>query len=349
MVKKKGINVVSLGSRDFYNVAIALNNQGMLGYLITDFYTPNILRTLLKKRFDPNLNSNKTLSLMIILLPFLVVIRSLLSKSMGNKYYDFIFGFISAFICTVRGNNAIVYSYYCSGFYSFLKLFNIRKIRYQVFQVHPTPWHVSKVLKDDQHSFQQYSEINFREEQDVLWSENENAKYFEALSNAESVMCASHATGHSIQLKGKKKISYQLTPYGSRFNYIDDKEKKQNKKFKLLTVAKISQRKGLHHAFEALKNAQDTEWVIVGEEFDQDLINLAPKYVKFKKNLSISMLINEYRKADLFIMPSIIEGFGLVYLESIAQLTPVLCSHNTGVADILKHRESAFIIDPKKT
>ena len=44
-------------------------------------------------------------------------------------------------------------------------------------------------------------------------------------------------------------------------------------------------------------------------------------------------------------MPSLIEGFGLVYLESLACGTPVIATPNTGAADLISEGEEGFIVD----
>ncbi len=44
-----------------------------------------------------------------------------------------------------------------------------------------------------------------------------------------------------------------------------------------------------------------------------------------------------YRAADLFVMPSVSEPFGLTALESLANGTPILVSKQSGVSEVLTH------------
>jgi glycosyltransferase involved in cell wall biosynthesis len=44
-----------------------------------------------------------------------------------------------------------------------------------------------------------------------------------------------------------------------------------------------------------------------------------------------------YRMADLYVMPSVSEPFGLVALEAIRNGTPVLISKNSGVSEVISH------------
>lgn len=48
-------------------------------------------------------------------------------------------------------------------------------------------------------------------------------------------------------------------------------------------------------------------------------------------------LTNVYQAADLFVMPSVSEPFGLTSLESLSNGTPILISKQSGVAEILPH------------
>ena len=57
-----------------------------------------------------------------------------------------------------------------------------------------------------------------------------------------------------------------------------------------------------------------------------------------------SELVALYRDSDLFCMPSLVEGFGLVYLEALACGLPVIATPNTGAADIVREGREGFIV-----
>lgn len=48
-------------------------------------------------------------------------------------------------------------------------------------------------------------------------------------------------------------------------------------------------------------------------------------------------LVQAYKAADLYVMPSISEPFGITPLEAIASGTPVIISRQSGVSEVLKH------------
>jgi glycosyltransferase involved in cell wall biosynthesis len=52
-----------------------------------------------------------------------------------------------------------------------------------------------------------------------------------------------------------------------------------------------------------------------------------------------------YRAADLYVMPSVSEPFGITPLESLANGTPVLISKQSGVSEVLSHALKADFWD----
>ena len=58
------------------------------------------------------------------------------------------------------------------------------------------------------------------------------------------------------------------------------------------------------------------------------------KFVGFLRDAELEKL---YRAADLFVMPSVSEPFGIAPLEALTCGTPVLISKQSGVAETLKH------------
>jgi glycosyltransferase involved in cell wall biosynthesis len=67
-----------------------------------------------------------------------------------------------------------------------------------------------------------------------------------------------------------------------------------------------------------------------------------PGFVRGKK---IDQL---YQSADLFVMPSISEPFGITPLEALMNETPVLISKQSGVSEVLDHALTADFWDTEK-
>jgi glycosyltransferase involved in cell wall biosynthesis len=55
---------------------------------------------------------------------------------------------------------------------------------------------------------------------------------------------------------------------------------------------------------------------------------------------------DHYRLADVFVMPSTGEGFGIVFLEAMACGCPVIAGNRDGSVDALAHGELGRLVDP---
>jgi mannosylfructose-phosphate synthase len=71
--------------------------------------------------------------------------------------------------------------------------------------------------------------------------------------------------------------------------------------------------------------------------------------VFFLGGLTHDQLPKVYRRADLFLLPSKHEPFGMVPLEAAACGTPVVVSCHAGIASELKDGENCLIVDPEDT
>lgn len=54
-----------------------------------------------------------------------------------------------------------------------------------------------------------------------------------------------------------------------------------------------------------------------------------------------------YERCDLTLLPSVREGFGLVVVESWIHCKPTIVSKRAGVAELVKHRKNALLVDPE--
>jgi phosphatidylinositol alpha-1,6-mannosyltransferase len=125
-----------------------------------------------------------------------------------------------------------------------------------------------------------------------------------------------------------------------------------NGKRVLLTVGRIDSReryKGHDRVMAAIPElvlqGHDVAYVIIGEGDDRGYLEtIALKFgvlerVHFMGGVALETLIEAYRMADLFVMPSTGEGFGIAFLEAMACGTPALGLAVGGANDALADGE----------
>ncbi len=68
--------------------------------------------------------------------------------------------------------------------------------------------------------------------------------------------------------------------------------------------------------------------------------------VKFHGIVSDEMLAKFYRQASVFVMPSLVEGFGFVFLEAMAQGTPAIGGNRDAAPEVIMDGETGYVVDP---
>lgn len=115
----------------------------------------------------------------------------------------------------------------------------------------------------------------------------------------------------------------------------------------VLFVGRLSLHKGpdyfLHAAKRVLQFYPNVYFVVSGSgEMEWQVIDLAAKlgiadkvfFAGFVRGAELDRL---YRAADLYILPSVSEPFGITPLESLINGTPVLVSKQSGISEVLSH------------
>ncbi len=116
------------------------------------------------------------------------------------------------------------------------------------------------------------------------------------------------------------------------------------------------ERKGLRTLIEALEKistdskAKNVDWklVVVGSGPISEMQRLAKKLGLYEKILFVGSRNDVslyYQAADLFILPSHYDPFGLVGAEALASGCPSILSRSSGCSSIIKHGENGFILE----
>ncbi|MDI3236268.1 glycosyltransferase [Exiguobacterium antarcticum] len=189
------------------------------------------------------------------------------------------------------------------------------------------------------------------------------------LENASSVIFTSSSYKErvlekyiSVDKKSGIDEKSSCIPFGIEDFWIDNRQKAQkdtkNEIKQLLYVGKINKNKNLiflADSIEKLNNEKNKEQfvlTIVGdcenskdEKIKQNLIKR--KYVKIINFADKEKLLNYYRAADVFIMISKTESFGLVYAEAMTQGLPIVYTKNEGFDKQFKDYLVGIPVNPK--
>jgi glycosyltransferase involved in cell wall biosynthesis len=117
-----------------------------------------------------------------------------------------------------------------------------------------------------------------------------------------------------------------------------------------LFVGEVGVRKGVPWLLEAFARLP-ADWTLhlVGPSASgtrQLLARLPNARVVFRGVLSGDALAAAYREADIFCLPSIEEGFGMVILQAMASGLPVVATRATGGPDVGVHGRELLIVQP---
>ena len=361
------VTVVHRGARDAYQVSAALAEGGLLESLVTDLYWPNewpsalylikilpmAVKQLLLARSNPKLPSYLVRqSLFSGLVSLLAEKSSTIPFSLRQgltRWSDASLGRLAGRRAARKNSLLLTYSYY--GYHAF----SAYKRPGMLFQLHPHPASVRKLLEQELRDHPDCSS-SLRQEWELSLPIKDFQRLVTETEMASHWLVASSFTRRTLVENGTPASAIDVIPYGvdtERFNpgNIFEKKLSHDKALQLLFVGRINQRKGIKYLLEALRLLGDrrVQLTICGRVVD-DLSLLKPfgSQIEIRPSVSASELVDAYRRADLFVLPSVAEGFGQVLLESLACGLPVLSTTHTAAPDLVSDGIEGFVVRPRQ-
>ena len=344
------------GRRDDYQVPLALHEAGLLDRFITDFYTgqdlsaasrflPARLRAPLQMRRKDGLPSTRVWQF-----PAMAVKEALAKSDPARAArirdaHDIRLSQAAAQQASRHGANLLLYSAYAADAFEAEYTHRPAKI---LFQYHPHFEVERDILANDARSHTGAASgcTDFEKVTRDQRQRSDNAWRL-----ADRIICASSFTARSLIRAGASPDRMTIASYGIAPSGIPGGQPAAplpETGFRVLFVGSAIQRKGIHYLLKAWEMADlptGAQLTVVARSYDRDFFDPArlPAGCTYHAGVDRARLAQLYASSTLFCMPSLIEGFGQVYLEALAAGLPVLGTPNTCLPDIGDEVDGVFI------
>lgn len=363
------IIVAHPGRQHSYQLANALEKNGVLHSYITTVYDDKksvamkIVKKIVGKQSQVRVNSRKSSllpgervkricewrGLLLLAILRLDKTQKRIFYTTFNNYVSKVFGIKIAKYAIKEKVDAVV-CYDTSAFYCFKYLKknapSIKRIldnaaanRYGLYEIYQEMDEKYNIFDKQVNTFKDY----------LL--EAEKAEYFKAEAHlADYHIVASDFAARTLERIGIEQKNIFVIPYGVELTQLENRKFSLNEdKLKILFVGEISPQKGIYQFLDAAERLNDiVEFHVVGagiERLDVDDRKRFDQYVDYHGYLLQKDLFALYTECDVFVFPSLGDGFGFVVLEAMNAGMPVICSLNSIGANGVEDGYNGFLID----
>jgi glycosyltransferase involved in cell wall biosynthesis len=122
-------------------------------------------------------------------------------------------------------------------------------------------------------------------------------------------------------------------------------DQNSGKALSVLWLGQVNVRKGIHYLIEAARmlEGRDIHFDIVGPiGIACEALESAPSNMTFHGSVSRDLAVDYYRKADVFVLPTLSDGFAITQLEAMAYGLPVITTPHCG--KVVTEGETGFVV-----
>ncbi len=342
------------GRRDGYEVPVALAEHGLLDVFLTDQFCGPLEKAVarvlparqaerLLGRYDPRLPTDRVKRLR------LTALREALHRGSAETLYDrFDPDYARATVAAARRHRSDLFLYSPYALHAFTAPYkhDPRKI---LFQFHPHIALERQLLIADLEDPTRKGLSPIQEFDSVLTPTRTRVEADESWRLADHIVAASSFTKRSLVEQGAVPDRISVIPYG--VDLPPEPSYAAPATFRALFIGSGLYRKGLHHLLAAWRKAHLPEGsvlTIVSRAIEPALLEMvrAVDGIDYRPGVGKAELESLYRSSTLFVMPSLVEGFGQVYLEALSHGLPVLGTPNTCVPDLGSPEEGLLCTEP---
>lgn len=331
------------GARDRYQVALALYEAGILGYLVTDDY-------FLRKEYR-GLIPRKHVKISYKALICVILTKLHIRKNMNFQKDNYI-GRLAGKLARKHDMNLLSYNKYAySAFKSTEAPPSLSKRYKMIFQYHPHFQLIKDVYKKEI-AVNPKVKNQLLKEDEFHMSEAQENQQIQEVKMADCAIVASTFTKVSLEYVGFNKEQIIVVPYGVDIQKYSIKQYNRSTELRLIYVGQFRPRKGMSYLLEAVKELEDEGYklslTLIGRSFEmkEEILSYQIKNLRIMIGLSDEEKIKELKNADVFTFPSLIEGFAFVLTEAMSVGLPVISTTHTCARDLVVNGEEGFVIEP---
>ena len=182
-------------------------------------------------------------------------------------------------------------------------------------------------------------------------SDDTQRKQTDELALADRIIVASTFAKRTLGDHGIAADNISITPYGAPAPMLCHKvNARPGGRLKVMYIGALTQQKGISYLFDALNLAASSvalDVTVIGGDYANGrnpALNAELKKYQWFSSASHDEVIRHLLEADVLVLPSLAEAFGLVVGEALSTGTAVIVSHNCGAADLIVEGVNGYVV-----
>lgn len=349
-MRKKSWICSQIGSREHYAIPKAIERLGQLRKFYTDIWIPPTYNlplqllgsagTALNNRYDAaiatstqsigNLNS--------------IIKETIFKDSNDYKHYcsygSFFADRVNKYLKKEIKDFDFYFSYNTAALESFYYLKNEGKILI-LDQIDPGKIE-REIVRIENDKFPGWAIDQYHNAPDFYYERIE-----EEWENANYIIVNSQWSKRALIEQGVPFNKIKIIPLCYEPNFKKKIEKANNTTLTVLYAANVILRKGIQYLIESANQLKEynIKFLIAGPiNISKSVINNAPSNMVFLGKVERNALHNYYLSADLYVLPTLSDGFAITQLEAMSHSLPVITTERCG--EVVSNEIDGYIIEP---
>jgi glycosyltransferase involved in cell wall biosynthesis len=167
---------------------------------------------------------------------------------------------------------------------------------------------------------------------------------------ADAIVVNSRWTADSIISQGAERSKVVILPlaYEAPIAGLGGERDGSSRRLRVLWLGTVCLRKGIPYLLEAAKElvSEPVDFFVAGPfSINKQHLRTASSNVRWLGSVPRPDAARLFAAADVFVLPTISDGFGITQLEAMAWGLPVIATQNCG--DVVEHGVSGFRVPPR--